>query len=1340
MKLIILLSLISSIGTAAVHEANVCVFGGTSGGVIAAVQAARMGKTVILAEQGRHLGGMTSGGLSAVDIGDPRSVGGIAREYFTRLVAVYGKKLEWDQPFKSTGGPATGGAYAIEPHRAERVFDEMVKEAGVKVLFEARLASVKKDGPRITAITLENGDAIQAKMFIDTTYEGDLMAKAGVSFTLMREGNAKYGESLNGIQYDAKYKPRAQHLMPSANGRVKGGQGVWDRDFPLDPYVVIGCPDSGVLPLIELDDVGAPGDPAPGVQAYCYRLCLSTAADRLPITPPTDYDAKRYEIVARFIEACLQNGDDMDLRWFSKHDPLPNDKWDFNTATFGGNLPGASHAWPDASYVEREKIAKQHEDYHRGLLHFLATDKRVPEKVRKDMQRFGLPKDEFPDTGGWPHQLYIREARRMVSDLVMTEHHTFGRQVAAKSIGLGSYGTDVHEIRRIVKDGVVIREGKLAGSRGGFGPYQIGYDAIVPKRSECENLFVTFALSASHTAFASIRMEPVFMITSQSAATAAVMALEDEKAVQDVAHEMLRSRLVKGGQVVQWGAQKPVKKVKMRGLQLDDDAGEYVGAWVSSAKQTPLVGASYRHDNNRDQGKKSARFTPQIIEAGEYEVRVIYLPTTNRATNASIVIHHAKGEETVLLNQREACLENSVPRAVGRFAFEKGKKGFVELRNEGADGFVVVDAVQFVPVASADDERHGIRESGFKVTKKAEAAAEEPASPLAKAVAVMPLTKIAPGNDIAPPSQEPVMLAKDIGKPAERYDVIVVGGTAPGVACAVRAAREGCTVLLVQHNRHIGGMLANGLMQWDALYGGARAAIFTELLQNIEKDAIARFGKDSKSHQIIKYTHEHYPIGWVEPHVMERECHRLVAGEKNLSLLLERHPVKAERDGAALKSITLNSGETIKAGIFVDATYEGDLMPLAKVLYRVGREARDEFGEPHAGKIFTKIDPHPPESVKAQGMNLRSYGQRQGEIDPTSPFTADGNSQAYNFRFCVTKDPANRLMLTAPPPGYNREEYVNYDRKSIATNGGPNLKSHMNSPILPGENVAYPEASWPEREKIIERHRNFGLGLIWFLQNDESMKSQWNRFREWGLAKDEFPDNGHVPYEMYVREARRLVGRHVLTEHDGMLAKTYARAPIHADSIAVTDWYMDSHSCTTDTRPGFKYDGKLILTEESRPMQVPYRAMLPKDLDNLLVPVCLSSTHIAWGALRLEPVWMQTGEAAGWAAALSKKHQTTPGKLDSGLLVRTLVEKGQLVSFFNEGPKSAAAQYFATQGFFATYDAKLDQPLTEAVKAVWAQKFDDPRKRAEAVRAAESQNSPTTNQSRGAFLSRIQEW
>ncbi|MBN8626517.1 MAG: FAD-dependent oxidoreductase [Planctomycetes bacterium] len=536
-----------------VIEADVCVYGGTSGGAVAAVKAARMGKKVILLEPGRHLGGMTSGGLSAVDIGDPRSVGGLVREYFTRLVKRYGKELAWDKPFISkAGGPATGGAYSIEPHAAEAVFDEMVQQAKVAVYREAKLAKAVKDAARITVLQAEDGRTFRAKMFIDATYEGDLMAAAGVSYTVMREGNAKYGERYNGIYYDEKYKPRLGHLTPGPSGRVPGGQGVWDRDLPLDPYVVPGDPSSGLLPLVNAGEPGNPGDPAPGVQAYCYRLCLTTAADRLPITPPADYDPQRYEIVARFIAGCQAMGDDVDLRWFSKYDPLPNDKWDFNTATFGGNLPGLNWEWPEASYARRAEIAKMHEDYHRGLLHFLATDDRVPSKVREEMRRFGLPSDEFKDTGGWPYQLYIREARRMVSDLVLTEHHTFGRQIAEDPVSLGSYGTDTHEIRRIVKDGVVTREGKTAGGRDGAPPYNIGYAAIVPKAAECENLFVTFALSASHTAFSSIRMEPVFMASSQAAATAACQAIDAGVAVQRVDYAKLRKRLVADGQILEW--------------------------------------------------------------------------------------------------------------------------------------------------------------------------------------------------------------------------------------------------------------------------------------------------------------------------------------------------------------------------------------------------------------------------------------------------------------------------------------------------------------------------------------------------------------------------------------------------------------------------------------------------------------------------------------------------------------------------------------------------------------------------------------------------------------------
>ncbi len=786
-------------------------------------------------------------------------------------------------------------------------------------------------------------------------------------------------------------------------------------------------------------------------------------------------------------------------------------------------------------------------------------------------------------------------------------------------------------------------------------------------------------------------------------------------------------------------------------ITLDDSAATYVGEWVESAKQTPILRAAYRHDNNHEQGRKTARFTTTIIDDGEYEVRLLYVATNNRATKVPVTI----GDKTVTLNQREECIVDGVPRALGVFTFASGGEVQVTISNKDADGFVVVDGLQIVPIEIAKVERAGKRKTSFPKAATLAKADKPIALPMAAAVAVSSLgRKVMPKKE-AKPDDEPIHLAKDATAAevdGRHYDFVVVGATASGVASAVRAAREGCSVLLVQHNRHIGGMLSNGLMQWDALYGGPRAPLFTELLGKIEQHYIEFFGKDSKEHQTARYTHEHYPVGWVEPHVMERECNRLVAGEKNITLLLSHYPSAVEREGSMMKAVTLREYGTTKevrvtAGMFADATYEGDLFALAKVPYRVGREARDEYGEPHAGKVFTNIAHGSAPNLDPTKLNIRPYGSHQGEIDPTSPFTADCAVQAFNYRFCVSKDPGNRL-LPEKPANYDREEFAKFNRKGIATNGGPNGKSHMNSPILPGENHAYPEASWPEREKIIARHRDFALGLMWFLQNDESVsEKQREGFREWGLAKDEFTDNDHSPYEMYVREARRIVGRHVFTEQDNSLAKDCARTPIMLDAIAITDWYMDSHSCTTESRPGFHYDGKLILTEESRPAQIPYRSLLPQGVDNLLVPVCLSATHIAWGAVRLEPVWMETGEAAGVAAALALKQKVPPAKLDADQLVRELCERRFMVSFFNDVNVRGSdewipmAEYFGTRGFFHDYNVRPDEPLKLATAKVWAKGLQslragnlDPQALAREVAAAEQSTATITGSQFAALL------
>jgi hypothetical protein len=793
----------------------------------------------------------------------------------------------------------------------------------------------------------------------------------------------------------------------------------------------------------------------------------------------------------------------------------------------------------------------------------------------------------------------------------------------------------------------------------------------------------------------------------------------------------------------------------LAGIVLDDGEAEYQGDWTVSNRQPSPIGANYRHDDNKDRGAKSATFTATIPAAGDYEIRLLFTWHENRSSRTKVTVAGTAEDKTFRINQREPAMKDRVPNSLGIFHFETGAKARVTVSNEGADGYVVVDGLQILPIELAREERAGKRPSGYPEIEMAERPVPL-GNPMAARVALSPLaqeTRPTKGGEAGTRrSDEPVRL-KQTATPAEvdgkEFDVVVIGGTGGGVACAVRAAREGCRVLLVQHNGHVGGMMTNGLMQWDALYGGPRSPIFTEMLRNIEAYYIETFGRDSKTHQTIRCTHEHYPISWAEPHVAEREYHRLLAAEENLTLLLDHYPVSVGKGGRLIQSVALRTRKnpetiTVRGATFVDATYEGDLFALAGVAYRVGREARDEYDEPHAGKVFANIDHTSPKSVTREGLNIRAYNARQGSVDPDSPFTADGAVQAYNYRFCVTSDPANRIPIPKPA-AYDRAEYVDYGRKYIGSYNGPNHKSHVNSPILPGQNHEYPEADWDTRDRITQRHLEFGLGLMWFLQNDASIPPERRKnFQTWGLPRDEYTDNGHVPYEMYVREARRIVGRHVFTENDGSLAAGYARTPVHPDSIAVTDWYMDSHSCTTDSRPGFKYDGKLILTEQSRPSQIPYRALLPRELDNLLVPVCLSATHIAWGAIRLEPVFMQTGEAAGFAAALAKQQGIAPAELDADLLVRTLVERRQLLSFFNDlkvtdpDPVIPAAQYFGTKGFFHSYDAALHEPLTEAMEQVWRQGFAelqsddlDPRKHAAHVAKAAGADSPESGRTRG---------
>jgi hypothetical protein len=505
---------------AEVITADVCVYGGTSCGVVAAVEAARLGKSVVLTEFASHLGGMTSGGLSQTDIGNKGAIGGISREFYQRMGAHYGKPEQW----------------SFEPSVAENLYLQLVKEAKVPVHFQQRLASVKKDGPRIVEITMENGTVYRAKMFIDASYEGDLMARTGVKYFVGREANSQYEETLDGVRAKT---PKHQFTVP------------------VDPYLKPGDPASGLLPLIQPGDGGVPGAGDHEVQAYNFRMCFThNPTNQLPILPPAKYDPARFELLARYIEALVAAGTPPKLGDLMHIQAMPNGKTDINNnGGFSTDFIGANYDYPEASYEKRAQIWREHEDYMRGFFHFLATSPRVPESLREEMKSWGLTKDEFLDTGGWPHQLYVREARRMISDYVMTEHNCRESLPLPDAIALAAYTMDSHNCQRIVKDGHAENEGDTQVH--GFPPYPIAYRAIIPKADECENLLVPVCLSSTHIAYGSIRMEPVFMVLGQSAAAAASLAIDDKVSLQKVDVDKLKKQLLAERQVLEWRGKVP---------------------------------------------------------------------------------------------------------------------------------------------------------------------------------------------------------------------------------------------------------------------------------------------------------------------------------------------------------------------------------------------------------------------------------------------------------------------------------------------------------------------------------------------------------------------------------------------------------------------------------------------------------------------------------------------------------------------------------------------------------------------------------------------------------------
>ncbi len=495
-------------------ETDICIYGGTSGGVVAAYASSHLSKTSILIEPSAHLGGLSSGGLGATDIGNKMAITGISRDFYRKMGKHYGQPEMW----------------TFEPHVAESIFNAMVNSPNIKVLSKYRLKKVLKENTRLKEIILESTESpvwksrfrIKAKMFIDCSYEGDLMAASAVSYTVGRESNSKYNETVNGVQV------REYHQFPDS----------------IDPYVVPDKPESGLVYGINPAPLQPPGTGDKLVQAYNYRLCLTrNKANMIPVTAPDNYNPAHYELLKRVITQREMKDQRVDLDKYLSIIEMPAGKTDINNnGPFSTDFINNSWNYPEANYKIRAKIARAHMDYIKGLLYFLGHDASIPDYLRNQMLSWGYARDEFGDNGGFPHQMYVREARRMIGEYVMTEHNCRGTAVAEDSVGKAAYTMDSHNCQRIVINGMVKNEGDV--QVGGFPPYSISYRSLIPKRAECTNLLVPVCLSATHIAYGSIRMEPVFMVLGQSAAIAASMAIDHKCAVQEIDVRALQEKLV----------------------------------------------------------------------------------------------------------------------------------------------------------------------------------------------------------------------------------------------------------------------------------------------------------------------------------------------------------------------------------------------------------------------------------------------------------------------------------------------------------------------------------------------------------------------------------------------------------------------------------------------------------------------------------------------------------------------------------------------------------------------------------------------------------------------------
>ncbi|MEZ6055086.1 MAG: FAD-dependent oxidoreductase [Planctomycetaceae bacterium] len=659
------------------EQADVVIFGATAGGVAAAVQARRMGKSVILVEPRKHIGGLTTSGLGWTDSGNKAVIGGISREFYQRVKTHYDDLAQWKHGNRDKYPQYReddDAMWTFEPKVAEAILHKMLREVDVQPLLGRELTRIETKEGRIVSLATDKGDMIRGTIFIDASYEGDLMAAAGVKFHVGREANSVYGETINGIQ----------------TGHARSHQFVKS----VDPYIEAGNPASGLLPGISPE----PGIEFGGdhrVQAYNYRLCITTVKEnQIPFAKPEGYDPLHYELLLRNFEAG-------DLRLPLKIDMMPNLKTDVNNNfAVSTDWIGMNYDYANGDAATRKKFESDLKTYIRGLMWTLAYHPRTPEEIKQKVSPWGWAKDEWVEHDHMPYWPYIREARRMIGPYVQTEHDCRRNRKCEDSIGLGSYNMDSHNCQRYVTpEGFVRNEGDIQVSPGGA--YLIAYRAITPKKEECSNLLVPVAMSSSHIAYGSIRMEPVFMILGQSAATAACLSIDQNISPQDLSYADLREQLLKDQQVLDLPAgsvgANGLDPKKLKGIVIDDVDAKKMGDWLPSSSVGGYVGASYLHDNNAEQGQKSITFPAKVNTAGKYEVRLSYSPNQNRATNVEVTIASSGGKSTVVtVNQKQKPTIDDLWTSLGIFEFPADGSGSVTISNRDANGHVIADSVQFL--------------------------------------------------------------------------------------------------------------------------------------------------------------------------------------------------------------------------------------------------------------------------------------------------------------------------------------------------------------------------------------------------------------------------------------------------------------------------------------------------------------------------------------------------------------------------------------------------------------------------------------------------------------------